>query len=387
MTSVANSCTLIAPLLIFIILKFQIHVVSSEPQVPCYFIFGDSIVDNGNNNGLVTQAKVNYPPYGVDFPGGIATGRFSNGENTADIIGKLLGFANYTPPFATARGREILEGVNYGSGGAGIRAETGRNLGERISLDQQLLNHGITVSRIIGFQGNKTFTKDYLSKCIYIVNMGSNDYLNNYFMPQQYSSSRMYTPDEYAEVLIRQYAKQLEALYNYGARKVAIFGLGLLGCTPAEISIFGANESGCVDEVNAAVTLFNERIKPLVDDLNSNLADANFIFINNTNHSLESPTSDDSMVSSTPCCIASGSFGKGQCKPNLPPCSNRDVYIFWDEFHTTETSNRAGALRSYIAAYPKDCYPMDIRSLALLGNEPKVVVTQTTQQSVALADE
>lgn len=90
MTSVANSCTLIAPLLIFIILKFQIHVVSSEPQVPCYFIFGDSIVDNGNNNGLVTQAKVNYPPYGVDFPGGIATGRFSNGENTADIIGIFL---------------------------------------------------------------------------------------------------------------------------------------------------------------------------------------------------------------------------------------------------------------------------------------------------------
>lgn len=44
------------------------------------------------------------------------------------ITGRLLGFANYTPPFATARGREILQGVNYGSGGSGIRDETGRNL-------------------------------------------------------------------------------------------------------------------------------------------------------------------------------------------------------------------------------------------------------------------
>ncbi|KAK1397497.1 Lipase, GDSL, active site [Heracleum sosnowskyi] len=150
---------------------------NSEPQVPCYFIFGDSIVDNDNNNDLVTQAKANYPPYGVDFPGGIATGRFSNGETSADFLGKLLGFADYTPPFATARGSEILKGVNYGSGGAGILADTGRNLGGQIRLDLQLLNHGISVSRIIGLQWNITFSKEYLSlsKCIYTVNMGSYD--------------------------------------------------------------------------------------------------------------------------------------------------------------------------------------------------------------------
>lgn len=82
MASFSSSCILIVPLIIF-----MISIVSSEPQVPCYFIFGDSIVDNGNNNGLVTEAKVNYPPYGVDFPGGIATGRFSNGETSADILG------------------------------------------------------------------------------------------------------------------------------------------------------------------------------------------------------------------------------------------------------------------------------------------------------------
>lgn len=55
-------------------------------QVPCYFVFGDSLADNGNNNGLKTQAKVNYPPYGVDFKDG-PTGRFTNGRNFADIIG------------------------------------------------------------------------------------------------------------------------------------------------------------------------------------------------------------------------------------------------------------------------------------------------------------
>jgi hypothetical protein len=42
------------------------------------------------------------------------------------ITAEFLGFDNYIPPFATARGREILKGVNYASGGAGIRIETGR---------------------------------------------------------------------------------------------------------------------------------------------------------------------------------------------------------------------------------------------------------------------
>lgn len=56
------------------------------PQVPCFFIFGDSLADSGNNNLLITLAKVNYQPYGIDFPHG-PTGRFCNGRTTVDIIG------------------------------------------------------------------------------------------------------------------------------------------------------------------------------------------------------------------------------------------------------------------------------------------------------------
>jgi hypothetical protein len=61
--------------------------VRAAPQVPCYFIFGDSLVDNGNNNFIVSMARANYPPYGIDFAGG-PTGRFSNGLTTVDAIGK-----------------------------------------------------------------------------------------------------------------------------------------------------------------------------------------------------------------------------------------------------------------------------------------------------------
>jgi hypothetical protein len=59
----------------------------ADPQVPCYFVFGDSLVDNGNNNDIASLARANYPPYGIDFPNG-ATGRFSNGLTTVDAICK-----------------------------------------------------------------------------------------------------------------------------------------------------------------------------------------------------------------------------------------------------------------------------------------------------------
>ena len=62
--------------------------VEADPQVPCYFIFGDSLVDNGNNNGIASLARANYLPYGIDFPQG-PTGRFSNGKTTVDVIGEL----------------------------------------------------------------------------------------------------------------------------------------------------------------------------------------------------------------------------------------------------------------------------------------------------------
>ena len=44
------------------------------------------------------------------------------------VAAELLGFDEYIPPYSTAKGKEILKGVNYASGAAGIRCETGQHL-------------------------------------------------------------------------------------------------------------------------------------------------------------------------------------------------------------------------------------------------------------------
>lgn len=59
-------------------------------QVPAVFVFGDSTMDVGNNNYLSGEnvPRANKPYYGVDYPTSRPTGRFSNGYNVADFIGR-----------------------------------------------------------------------------------------------------------------------------------------------------------------------------------------------------------------------------------------------------------------------------------------------------------
>ncbi|KAK2994576.1 hypothetical protein RJ640_012743 [Escallonia rubra] len=155
-----------------------------------------------------------------------------------------------------------------------------------------------------------------------------------------------------------------ETLYNYGAQKVAIFGLGQIGCTPAELGKYDTNGSACVDTINDAVRLFNNRLKPLVDDFNKNLPGAKFTLINITNISGGDPSSAGITVINTPCCNATKS--SGLCYRNQAPCSNRSTYAFWDAFHPTEIINVITAGRVYNASSPLDAYPVDICTLAHL---------------------
>lgn len=59
--------------------------------------------------------------------------------NRMIITAEFLGFNDSIKPFAIANGRDILEGVNYASGAAGIREETGQ---------QQVYLHGFATSKL-----------------------------------------------------------------------------------------------------------------------------------------------------------------------------------------------------------------------------------------------
>jgi hypothetical protein len=63
--------------------------------MPATFVFGDSLVDAGNNNYLVSLSKANYPPNGIDFDGHQPTGRYTNGRTIVDILGEHINLVSY----------------------------------------------------------------------------------------------------------------------------------------------------------------------------------------------------------------------------------------------------------------------------------------------------
>ncbi|KAL0352921.1 UNVERIFIED_CONTAM: GDSL esterase/lipase [Sesamum angustifolium] len=336
----SNNLNICCLFLLFLASSLQTIVVG-EPKVPCLFIFGDSLVDNGNNVNRNTTAKVNYFPYGIDFPGG-PTGRFNNGRNIADILAELLGFDKYIAPFASSTNQDMLRGVNYGSGGSGILDETGHLFGDVINFNEQLSNHEVVISRMAKLLGSGSVARKHLSRCIYTVGMGNNDYLANY-LPQYYAVTTPYTPHQFASLLIAHYSKQLRRLYDDGARKVAVFALGKLGCIPQQLATYGTSDaSSCVETSNDVVQSFNENLKILIHDLNRNLPDAKFVYTRDTSDS-ESYGNISNL--SEPCCGVSAE--DGQCVAGSVPCSNRDAYLFWDSFHPTEAATFLSAKIAY----------------------------------------
>ncbi|KAJ6816415.1 GDSL esterase/lipase-like [Iris pallida] len=337
-----------------------------QEVVPAMFVFGDSLIDNGNNNDLPSFAKANYYPYGIDFDGG-PTGRFSNGYTIVDEIADLLGLP-LVPPHSEASGEAALHGVNYASAAAGILDVTGRNFVGRIPFNQQIKNFESTLDQITGNLGADAVA-NAISHCIFFVGMGSNDYLNNYLMPN-YNTRNEYNAEQYSDLLVQQYTSQLTSLYNLGARRFAISGVGSMACIPSILA--QSTTSRCNPEVDNLVIPFNSKVRAMVDSLNTNLPGARFIYIDIYHMILDilkNPKSYGFSVIDRGCCGIGRNSGQITCLPLQTPCSNREQYVFWDAFHPTAAVNVIMGRKAFSGGADA-VYPMNIQQLASLELQP-----------------
>lgn len=194
----------------------------------------------------------------------------------------------------------------------------------------------------------------------------------------------------------------LQTLYNYGARKFALIGVGQVGCSPSELAQNSPDGSTCVDRINVANEIFNRGLISLVNELNQNQPDSRFTYINAYGifqDVISRPAfygkilvlsaltfaSFQYVVTVTPvflvtkyiifsgfsntnsgCCGVGRNNGQITCLPFQTPCANRNEHVFWDAFHPTEAANIVIGRRSYAAESPSDSYPYDIRRLAQL---------------------
>ncbi|KAJ4912113.1 GDSL esterase/lipase 7 [Raphanus sativus] len=336
-----------------------------QPLAPAFFVFGDSLVDCGNNNYIPTLARADYLPYGIDF--GFPTGRFCNGRTVADYGAMYLGLPLLPPFFAPVSiVHNVLRGLNYASAAAGILEETGQHFGARTSFSGQVSQFEMTIElKLRPFFQNPEDLRKYLAKSIISINIGSNDYINNYLMPDRYSSSKIYSGEDYANLLIKTLSAQISRLYSLGARKMVLGGTGPLGCIPSQLFMVNGNnnnKSGCVTKINNLVSLFNSRLKDLPNTLNTTLPGSFFIYQNiyDLFHDMVVNPSGYGLVIPDKACCGSGRYGGAStCLPLQEPCLDRNQYVFWDAFHPTEIANKIIAENTFSNS-AKYSYPISL---------------------------
>ncbi|KAE9595389.1 putative triacylglycerol lipase [Lupinus albus] len=323
---------------------FFLKVDGAESLVPALYVFGDSSVDAGNNNNLHTHAKANVPPYGIDFNNN-ATGRFTNGKTFADLIAIKLGLP-LQPSYlgiSDSKRYQVITGINYASGACGILNDT--RDGECLSLDRQIEYFTSTVVNNLPKHKHlksKDELKHHLSKSIYLISIGSNDYFLNYLNPQIRSYKNM-NPEEFADYLLEQLSSKIKTIYNLGARKFVVGTVNQVGCSP---NLY------CNETINQMVKPCSDKLLMKVQEMEKQFSGSMFVSSNGFNffNKIKNDPKKYGFANISKSCIQEGI-----------PCANRKEHYFWDFGHITEAAVDIYANECFSGS--KMCFP-DVKKLA-----------------------
>uniref|UniRef100_A0A0E0L3M2 GDSL esterase/lipase n=1 Tax=Oryza punctata TaxID=4537 RepID=A0A0E0L3M2_ORYPU len=307
-------------------------------DIPAVFAFGDSTLDPGNNNRLATLVRADHAPYGRDFPGGAATGRFTDGKLITDYIVSSLGIKDLLPAYHSS-GLTVADastGVSFASGGSGLDDLTANNalvstFGSQLNDFKELLGH-------IG----SPKSDEIASKSLYVISAGTNDVTMYYLLP--FRAVNFPTVDQYGDHLIGLLQSNLKSLYLTGARKMMVAGLPPLGCLPVQKSLRGAGSGGCVTEQNEAAERYNAALQKALSKLEADSPGAKIAYVDiytPLKDMAENPKKYGFTQASLGCC-GTGMMEMGAlCTSALPQCQSPSQYMFFDSVHPTQATYKA----------------------------------------------
>ncbi|KAK7259773.1 hypothetical protein RIF29_25387 [Crotalaria pallida] len=352
---------------LFIFISFFIfNLASSEAQMaPALYVFGDSLVDVGNNNYLaLSTERAILPHYGIDFPTKKPNGRFCNGKNAADLIAEKLGVPT-SPPYLSLASKvrnnkniSFLNGVSFASGGAGIFDAKDDVSIQNIPFTKQVDYYSQVHEQMTQQVGAPTLQK-LLSKSIFAIVIGSNDVFG-YFNSKDLQNKS--TPQQYVDSMASSLKVQLQRLYNYGARKFEVAGLSAIGCCPAYRL---KNNTECVSEANLMSAKYNEGLKSVLKEWQLENKDISYSYFDTyaaLQDLIQNPTSYGFSEVKAACCGLGKLNAQLPCLPISSICSNRQDHVFWDPFHPTEAAARIIVDRIFNGS-SKYTFPINMRQL------------------------
>ncbi|ESW14082.1 hypothetical protein PHAVU_008G251600 [Phaseolus vulgaris] len=303
-------------------------------------VFGDSTVDSGNNNYLLTISKANYFPYGIDFPGHVPTGRFSNGKLVSDFLASALNIKDTVPPFLNPNlsDEELLTGVSFASGQSGIDEFT-PSLTNVLSMEQQVeyfRAYTVKLKEMVG----EDEAMQRLGDALVLISVGSNDFILNF---HDFPTRRVLfiTIDAYQDYLLDKLELIIKELYDQGCRNIGVGGLPPLGCLPFQLFLKFKIDRQCLEDENADSEKYNRKLTQRLSQLQATLPQSKIVY-GDIYHPLlnliTNPQHYGMEVTDRGCC-GSGYFEVIEiCNAFTPLCSNHSKYVFWDSIHLTEAS-------------------------------------------------
>ncbi|KAL8110912.1 hypothetical protein AgCh_026612 [Apium graveolens] len=329
------------------------------------FVFGDSLLDNGNNNFIKTIAKADYLPYGMDSPLG-PTGRFSNGKTFVDVLAELLNISASIPAFLdpSTKGNHAAVGVTFASGSSGILSETSSVAGGVPSLHEQIKNFEEVTLPELQTRGEDS-SRESLSKYLFVIGSGTNDYVLNYFMKKSQSNVSV---REFTANLTTNLSSQIKKLYSLGAQKFVLLSLFPLGCSPLSIAA-QSNRNVCNKSHNKAAVLFNANLRAMVNRIRRQKTGPNVLRVNAyriLRDVIRNPGLNGFANTRQPCCqvMSTGAGGGILCKKGGSTCQDRNTQVYFDGFHVTEAVNVVLATKAFSSNLTTEAYPFSISKLA-----------------------
>ncbi|KAJ1272288.1 hypothetical protein BS78_06G190700 [Paspalum vaginatum] len=331
------------------VLALALQGAAAKPRVPAMFVFGDSLVDVGNNNHLANcnaRCRANYTRYGVDLPCHSPTGRFSNGYNLADQLG------------GESQSHVGLDtGINFASGGVGLLERTGRSVvwythNGRRQLLPRCFDH---FTRVITWMLENRTAADFIAKSLFFISVGSND-LFEYSDAPPAPDNRNDT--EFLQDLVASYAGYVKVhAYAVGARKFSVVSPSLVGCCPSQRKIAhddpkDVDKYGCLGTANNLSRQLQPMVASMLHDLSLELPRMNYSLgdaVGMAKWVFQSPSTPayDLTELVTACC-GSGEFGAGGCNSTALLCQNRSSYVFWGSYHPTEAASAVTAKQLFV---------------------------------------
>ncbi|KAI3908831.1 hypothetical protein MKW98_029381 [Papaver atlanticum] len=314
------------------VIQFFLLFSAEEVRAKIYAViaFGDSTVDEGNNNLNLAIFKCNLKPYGQNFEGGKPTGRWSNGRVFTDFIFDALGIKPSIHAYLDADFgvEDFATGVTFGSGGAGYDNLTSTLVGA-IPLWKQLEFFKEYKEKLTNFQGEEKSTK-IIREALYIISIGTNDFMLNYLINFQ--------------ILLSENAgKFIKDLYNLGARKIALGGSIPMGCLPFTRNLNVLLGRTCVDLYNKVARDLNIKLLKLVREVKKEIDEIQLVYADGYTplaQMVQTPSLYGFEEVKARCC-GTGKFEIDQlCMLEMALlCKDPTKYMYWDAIHLTDTAN------------------------------------------------